>query len=135
MAESVSDLRVRYVETDQMGVVHHSAYLAWLEVARTDYLRGRGLSYRSLEESGFRMPVLSLGMNYHQPARYDDELAVRARLTDTTGVRFRFDYEVLRKTDGAVLCRGWTEHVVTDLAGKPRRLPKEMIALIGDGRE
>ena len=135
MAESVSDLRVRYVETDQMGVVHHSAYLAWLEVARTDYLRGRGLSYRSLEESGFRMPVLSLGMNYHRPARYDDELAVRARLTDTTGVRFRFDYEVLRKTDGAVLCRGWTEHVVTDLAGKPRRLPKEMIALIGDGRE
>ncbi len=131
MPESLSTLRVRYVETDQMGVVHHSAYLAWMEVARTDYLRDRGVPYRSLEERGIRMPVLSLQTRYFAPARYDDEILLKARLTEASGVRFRFDYDILRKADGALLCTGQTEHASTDLEGRPRRLPKDLLALIG----
>lgn len=131
MLESLSTLRVRYVETDQMGVVHHSVYLAWMEVARTEYLRERGVPYRSLEERGIRMPVLSLQTRYLSPARYDDEILLKARLADATGVRFRFHYDILRKADGALLCSGQTEHASTDLEGRPRRLPKDLLALIG----
>ena len=80
MPECVSTLRVRYVETDQMGVVHHSAYLAWMEVARTEYLRARGVPYRLLEEKGIRMPLLSVHAEYRVPARYDDEVELVARL-------------------------------------------------------
>lgn len=131
MGETLSRLRVRYVETDQMGVVHHAAYLGWLEVARTEYLRERGIPYRTLEERGIRMPVLSLSVSYLSPARYDDELVLKARLAEGNGLRFRFTYEILREADGALLCTAQTEHVATDLAGRPRRVPKDVLALIG----
>jgi len=131
MLESTSRLRARYVETDQMGVVHHSAYLAWMEVARTDYLRERGLPYKELEALGFRMPVLGVEVRYLLPALYDDEILVKARLARASGVRFSFDYEVLRASDGTLLCRARTDHAATDHAGRPRRLPKELARLIG----
>jgi acyl-CoA thioester hydrolase len=131
VGESTSTLRVRYVETDQMGVVHHSAYLAWMEVARTEYLRHRGVPYRAMEERGIRMPVLAVSVRYLAPARYDDELEVSARLAEASGVRFRFDYQVRRRGDEALLCTGTTEHVATDLAGRPRRIPKDVLELIG----
>ena len=131
MGETLSKLRVRYVETDQMGVVHHSSYLAWLEVARTEYLRARGIPYRVLEERGIRMPVLAVTARYLSPARYDDELVLKARLAEGNGLRFRFTYDILRETDGALLCTAQTEHVATGLDGRPRRIPKELLALIG----
>ncbi len=131
MAETRSQLRVRYVETDQMGVVHHSAYLAWMEVARTDYLRSRGIPYRAMEEWGIRMPVLAVSVRYLTPALYDDELTVSAKLVEVSGVRFRFDYEVRRDGDDTLLCTGTTEHVATDLAGRPRRIPKDVLEIIG----
>lgn len=131
MLESTSPLRVRYVETDQMGVVHHSAYLAWMEVARTDFLRHRGLPYRELEARGFRMPVLKVEVRYLRPALYDDEVLVKARLAGAGGVRFAFEYEVSRVSDGLLLARGRTEHASTDPAGRPRRLPKDLMQQIG----
>jgi acyl-CoA thioester hydrolase len=135
MPECVTTVRVRYVETDQMGVVHHSAYLAWMEVARTEYLRTRGASYRSLEERGIRMPVLELHAAYRVPARYDEEVLLTARLASSSPVRFRFEYEMRRVPDGSLLCTGYTEHVATDDAGKPRRIPRELLDLIGGDRE
>jgi acyl-CoA thioester hydrolase len=129
--ESTSQLRVRYVETDQMGVVHHAAYLSWMEVGRTDFLRDRGIPYRELEERGFRMPVLGVEIRYLQPARYDDEILVKARLASSGGVRFAFEYDVVRAADGAVLARGRSEHAATDHSGRPRRLPKDLMEQIG----
>jgi len=114
-----------------MGVVHHSAYLAWMEVARTDFLRQRGLPYRELEARGFRMPVLGVEVRYMRPALYDDEILVKARLADAGGVRFAFEYEVSRPSDGLLLARGRTEHASTDHAGRPRRLPKDLMQQIG----
>lgn len=135
MPDCTSTVRVRYVETDQMGVVHHSAYLAWMEVARTEYLRARGIPYRSLEERGIRMPVLEVGASYKVPARYDEEVTLTARLAASSPVRFRFEYDMRRVPDGALLCTGYSEHVATDLAGRPRRIPKELLDLIGGDRE
>lgn len=135
MVKSTTTLRVRYVETDQMGVAHHSAYLAWMEVARTEYLRLRGLPYRVLEEKGYRMPVLAIALKYKSPAYYDDELQLTAGLVETNRLRFRFEYEIRRSPDGALLATGTSEHVSTDLAGKPRRLPDKLFSLIGDGSE
>jgi acyl-CoA thioester hydrolase len=131
MLECTSTVRVRYVETDQMGVVHHSAYLAWMEVARTEFLRARGLPYRALEERGIRMPVLTVHADYKVPARYDDEVRLTARLAQATPVRFKFEYEMRRAHDGVLFCTGFTEHVATDLGGRPRRIPKDLVDLIG----
>jgi acyl-CoA thioester hydrolase len=131
MRESSTTLRARYVETDQMGVVHHSVYLAWMEVARTDYLRDRGMPYKALEEKGIRMPVLSVQTRYLAPARYDDEITLKTRLVESNGVRFSFEYDILRASDQALICRGRTEHAATDLDGRPRRIPRDLLALIG----
>jgi len=128
-------LRARYAETDQMGVVHHAAYFAWLEVGRTEYLRARGMPYRLLEEKGFRMPVLRAEAEYLAPARYDDEVVVEARLEKAGPLRFAFVYELRRAGEETLLCRGRTEHVATGLDGRPRRLPRELLDLIGGGRE
>lgn len=131
MASSTSQIRVRYAETDQMGVVHHAAYLPWLEVARTEYLRGRGLSYRDLEARGIRLPVLSVAVTYHHPALYDDLLDVTAELSSATPVRFTFGYTVRRPSDGALLCEGRTGHAAVDTRGRPRRVPPELFTLLG----
>lgn len=131
MVSATTQVRVRYAETDQMGVVHHAAYLPWLEVARTEYLRGRGISYRELEGRGIRLPVLGVRVKYHHPACYDDLLDVTAELTAATPVRFTFAYSVRRHGDGALLCEGRTEHAAVDLRGRPRRISPELFTLLG----
>ncbi|MDD2533953.1 MAG: thioesterase family protein [Eubacteriales bacterium] len=109
-------LKVRYYETDQMGIVHHSNYIRWFEVARTDYLRAVGLPYRELEASGTISPVIGISCDYLQSARYDDEIAIRAWVTGYTGVRLQLSYEVT--CDGVVLCRGKSEHAFVH-GGRP----------------
>jgi acyl-CoA thioester hydrolase len=131
MGSATAQIRVRYVETDQMGVVHHAAYLSWLEVARTEYLRGRGISYRELEALGIRLPVLDLEVTYHRPALYDDFVDVTAELISATPVRFTFRYTVRRPSDGALLCEALTEHAAVDPRGRPRRMPPELFSLLG----
>src|SRR6201987_2314265 len=89
-------VRVRYAETDKMGVVYYANYLVWFEVGRTELLRGAGWTYREMEVEGFSLPVVEAQCAYRQPARYDDELDVRTRGTLLSPVRVEFTYEVVR---------------------------------------
>ncbi len=116
-------LRVRYADTDRMGVAYYANYLVWFEVARTEWLRQLGLAYRDLEAAGFRLPVIEAWCEYRQPVRYDDEIDVRARGTLLSAVRVEFRYEVVRHADGALAASGRTVHASTDASGRPRRLP------------
>jgi len=115
---------VRYAETDQMGVVYYANYFVWFEVGRTDLLRRAGWSYRGMEAEGFSLPVIEAHCAYHQPAKYDDELDVQTRGEMVSPVRVRFDYEIVRGSDAAVLASGHTVHAVLDRAGRPRRMPQ-----------
>ena len=120
-------VRVRYAETDQMGVAWHGEYLAWFEVGRTDLLRGCGCSYRELEAEGLRLPVIEVQARYLRPALYDDVLEIRTRLTEIAGARVSFDYEVRRQGTDDPLAVGSTAHAAIDLKGRPRRIPQELL--------
>lgn len=107
-----------------MRVAYHANYLAWFEVGRCEWLRDLGWTYRDLEErDGVMLPVIEACCRYRIPARYDDELEIRARGSRISPVRIRFDYEIVRRADGATLASGHTVHASTDLEGRPRRLP------------
>jgi acyl-CoA thioester hydrolase len=128
---SVSRLRVRYAETDQMGVAWHGSYLAWFEVGRTDLLRERGMTYRELEARDLHLPVLELRARYRRPALYDDLIEVRTRLVSWSGARVAFEYEVHREGgEKPALATGFTEHAAVDGRGRPRRLPEELRRLL-----
>ena len=124
-------IRVRYAETDRMGVVYYANYLVWFEVGRTEWLRDTGWSYREMEADGVSLPVIEVHCDYRQPARYDDALEVRTRATLLTPVRIRFDYDVVRTADDAVAASGYTVHAALDTNGRPCRLParvREMLS-------
>lgn len=123
LASSVSRLRVRYAETDQMGVVYHANYLVWFEVARTDLLRQFGWTYREMEGAGFRLPVIEAQCTYRRPARYDDEIEVRAAVRLLSAVRLEFTYEVVLTKDGTTAAVGTTRHAALTMEGRPCRLP------------
>jgi acyl-CoA thioester hydrolase len=123
--------RVRYAETDKMGVVYYANYLIWFEVGRTEWLRHSGLTYRELEEVGFVLPVIEAHCEYLQPVRYDDEVEIRTRGTLISGVRVRFDYEIVRRAHGIVAAVGRTVHASVNPAGRPRRLPVQVRQLFG----
>jgi acyl-CoA thioester hydrolase len=125
-------VRVRYAETDRMGVVYYANYFVWFEVGRTDLLRRTGWSYREMEVDGFALPVVEAQCEYRQSARYDDELEIRTSGTLMSPVRVRFDYEILRPADGVVLAGGHTVHASLDASGKPRRLPERVRAIFSD---
>lgn len=104
--------RVRYAETDQMGVVYHANYLVWMEMARTELCRSRGATYRRLEEEdGIHLVVAGVSCRYHQPARYDDEIAACAWLSHVHPRMVTFAYEIRRAADGVLLASGETRHV------------------------
>jgi len=120
---SRSVVRVRYAETDKMGVVYYANYLVWFEVARADLLRGLGWTYREMEHSGVSLPVIEAHCEYHRPARYDDELEIRASGRVLSPVRMEFTYEVRRIADDQVSASGRTVHAALDTSGRPCRLP------------
>jgi acyl-CoA thioester hydrolase len=122
-------VRVRYAETDQMGVVYYANYLVWFEVGRTDLLRQNGWSYREMETDGYSLPVIDVQCTYKAPAKYDDELEVRTTGGMVSPVRMKFNYEVVRTADRGVLAVGSTEHATLDRTGKPCRLPERVRAL------
>jgi len=127
--ESAAPVRVRYAETDQMGFAYYANYLAWFEVGRCEWLRSLGWSYRDLEaRDAVMLPVIEAHCQYRQPARYDDELLIRARGELASPVRIRFSSVVVRAADGAVLAAGHTVHASTDLSGRPKRLPARVRA-------
>jgi acyl-CoA thioester hydrolase len=123
---SRSIVRVRYAETDKMGVVYYANYLVWFEVARADLLRGLGWSYREMEHSGVSLPVIEAHCEYHRPARYDDELEIRAVGRLLSPVRMEFTYEVRRLADGQLAASGRTVHAALDTTGRPCRLPSRI---------
>lgn len=121
--ETVSRVRVRYAETDQMGVVYYSNYFVWFEVGRTDLLRDSGLTYRELEADGVSLPVIEAQCEYHRPARYDDDLEILTTGALLSPVRVEFSYRIVKSQDGAELATGRTAHAVLDRDGRPCRLP------------
>jgi acyl-CoA thioester hydrolase len=126
----VSRLRVRYAETDQMGVAWHGSFFAWFEVGRTDLLRGRGTTYRELEAVGVRLPVLEARASYLSPVRYDDLLEIHTSVTSLTGARVGFSYAIRREGSDEVLAEGFTSHAAVDARGRPRRLPPALRSLL-----
>jgi acyl-CoA thioester hydrolase len=127
--QSVSLVRVRYAETDQMQVAYHAHYFVWFEVARTDWLRDAGFTYRQMEADGLMLPVIDARCQYRAPARYDDELAVRATARLVSPARLAFDYEVCGP--GGVVAVGSTVHATLDRSGRPVRVPATVKDLIG----
>jgi acyl-CoA thioester hydrolase len=121
-------MRVRFFETDLMGIVHHAAYLTYVEAGRVEYLRRRGADYLLLMERGFHMPVVEARLGYKRTARFDDELTVETRLGAVTRVTVRFDYGVFR--DQELLVEGHTLLACVDDAHKPRRIPPDIAELL-----
>jgi len=124
-ADSTSSiLRVRYAETDQMGVVYYANYLVWFEIGRTDFCRQHGFAYREMElEDGLYITVAEARCRYKAPARYDDELLVRTFLRAVRKRVLVFAYEIHRPATDEILAEGETVHVVTDRDGRARSLP------------
>ena len=120
---SISRVRVRYAETDTMGIVYYANYFVWFEIGRTDLLREGGWSYREMEAEGFSLPVIEAHCEYREPARYDQEIEVRTSGTLVSPVRLRFDYELARQGDNVTLASGHTVHATLDRNGRPCRLP------------
>ncbi len=119
-------VRVRYAETDQMGVVYHANYLVWFEVGRVEFIRQLGLDYKSMErEEGCGIAVVDVSARYRAPARYDDELIVQTRLVAARGAVIRFGYRIVRAEDDVLLCEGETVHVVVGSDMKKRSLPQK----------
>ena len=123
---SISRVRVRYAETDKMGVVYYANYLVWFEVGRTDLLRESGWDYREMEKEGYALPVIEAHCTYREPARYDDVLDVRTTGMLLSPVRVQFTYEIVRASDAAMLATGTTIHATLDRAGRPCRLPERV---------
>jgi acyl-CoA thioester hydrolase len=121
-----SRVRVRYAETDKMGVVYYANYFVWFEVARADLLRSLGLSYREMEQAGVALPVIEAHCEYHRSVHYDDLLDVRAEGRMLSGIRMEFTYQVVRVDGAAVAASGRTVHAAVDAAGRPCRLPPQI---------
>jgi acyl-CoA thioester hydrolase len=130
-----AELRVRYAETDQMGVVYHANYLAWCEVGRTEFIRETGRSYASLEESGVRLAVSDVGIRYHASARYDDWIRVETTLREVRSRTLTFDYAVLNRDTGTRLVTAHTSLVSIDTAGRVIAMPADVRAWLDAARE
>ena len=126
-------IRVRYAETDQMGVVYHANYFVWFEVGRVEFLRAMGFSYREMEENdACFIAVVDARCRYKAPAHYDDEITVRTSLKNVRESFIHFGYELVRVSDGALLAEGETMHVVTDAEMKRRTIPEKYMQLFRD---
>jgi acyl-CoA thioester hydrolase len=125
---------VRYPETDRMGVAHHSHFLVWFELGRTELMRATGCSYRDLEDrEGIFFPVVEVQARYRAPARYDDVLDISTRMVLASGARVRFEYTISRADDGSPVATGFTEHASIGRSGRPTRLPDSVLARFAGG--
>jgi len=123
-------VRVIYGDTDQMGVVYYANYLRYFELARSEFLRAHGRSYREMEAEGLSLPVVEATCRYVAPARYEDLLAVGIEVPAVTRVTLTFRYQVTREGESAVLCTGSTVHACLGKGGRPARLPDWVAALV-----
>ena len=127
-------LRVRYAETDAMGVVHHSSYVVWFEAGRSDWMRLTGGSYADLERNGYFLPVTELTVRYLAPLRYDEIATVRTWLGEHRSRGLAFEYEV-RDESGQIRATGRSGHVCTTRAGRVTSLPRELRERLASGEE
>jgi acyl-CoA thioester hydrolase len=127
VTSSTTTLRVRYAETDQMGIVYYANYLVWFEVARTDLLRSLGWTYREMEASGVALPVIEAECRYRRPARYDDEMAILTEGRVISPVRLEFHYEVRTTASPDLVASGRTAHAAIGKDGRPCRLPGRVV--------
>lgn len=125
---SESTFRVRYAETDAMGIVHHSRYVPWFEIGRVNYLREMGLPYNQIEEMGFLFLITELGVSYRQPARFDDLVTVRTWAEKVYSRGMHLAYEIVNEA-GETLVTGFTRFICADHDGHPARLPPEFVAV------
>jgi acyl-CoA thioester hydrolase len=129
-AISEARVRVRYAETDQMGVVYHSNYFIWFEVGRVELLRQLGFSYREMErEDGCFIAVVDARCRYRAPAHYDDQIVIRTRLKNVRESLVHFGYEAVREPDGTLLAEGETTHIVTDAEMKITTIPEKYLSV------
>jgi acyl-CoA thioester hydrolase len=131
--ETHSDLRVRYAETDQMGVVYHANYLVWCEVGRTDFIRRCGMSYAEMEGQGVRLAVVGAELRLHASARYDDLVRVTTRVASLRSRAVEFAYEITRVADGARIATASTTLVSMSADGRTVTLAPEIRALLQRG--
>lgn len=128
MIESICPIRVRYAETDQMGVVYHGNYFPWFEVARVQLLDEIGQPYQALEEQGYLLPVIDCSARFMRPARFDDRLGIHTTIRERPALRITIDYRVMRS--GELLAEGQTRHVFMSPQGQPLRPPAGFNALM-----
>jgi acyl-CoA thioester hydrolase len=121
-----SRLRVRYSETDQMGIVYHAHYLVWFEIGRTEWCRAAGIPYAEMERAGLFIPVTRVEATFRRRSSYDDPIRVDSRMAELSGRGCTFGYEV-RGTNDELLADGSTRHIFTGPTGKPRRAPAEIL--------
>lgn len=126
--ESLTELRVRYAETDAMGIVHHATYPVWMELGRSDFLRQLGQSYAEWEARGVRLVVNEIRVRFRAPARYDELVQVRTRIPEAGRRRMVFSYRIER--DGVLLAEGESIHLVTSTDNRARVLPDDLLALV-----
>ena len=123
-----TSIRIRYAETDKMGIAYNGHYLTWFEVARTEFLRDTGFSYKETEQMGFFLPLIEAGIKYLKPVLYDDVIILRSCVGNRPALRLRINYEITR--DGELLSTGFTQHVFTDSNMNPSRPSKDILRRI-----
>jgi acyl-CoA thioester hydrolase len=119
--------RVRYSETDQMGVAHNKSYFEWFEIGRTEFCRRKGIPYREIEAQGFYLVVVEAFCKYRKPLRYDQTFIIRVTLREATSKKVVFDYEILTKKDRNLLASGYTVHIATNARGEVSPLPTPVL--------
>ncbi|GJG87564.1 4-hydroxybenzoyl-CoA thioesterase [Gemmatimonadetes bacterium T265] len=126
----VTELRVRYAETDQMGVVYHANYLAWCEVGRTEFVRAAGMSYREMEALGVGLAVSEASLRFHGSATYDDKVRVETRLTEVRSRALAFEYTIVNADTRARLVTAYTRLIAIDGEGRPTTLPQTVRGML-----
>jgi len=122
--------RVRYSETDQMGVAHNKSYFEWFELGRTEFCRQRGVTYQEIEAQGFYLVVVEAFCRYRRPLRYDQAFIIRVTLRESTPKKYVFDYELLTKEERTLVAEGHTTHIVTNRLSEVTPLPDTIRAKI-----
>lgn len=124
------EVRVRYSETDQMGVVYHGNYIPYFEIGRVEWLRNKGVSYKSLEENGIALPIVSMHLNYKKPARYDDLLVVTTKFKNYSGVKIEFDCEIRNENEELLTTAHFILVFVDMKSGRPTQPPKYILDVL-----